>query len=53
MQGLTIDEHQVSADMIVVTYDWKVAAARAEKNNRLEWVYGLQTGWFIAATRSS
>jgi len=45
---LTIDERQVSADMIAVTYDWKAAATRAEKNDRPEWAYGLRTGWFIA-----
>jgi diadenosine tetraphosphatase ApaH/serine/threonine PP2A family protein phosphatase len=47
---LTIDAHQVSADMIAVAYDWKSAAARAEKNDRPEWAYGLQTGWLIAGS---
>ena len=32
---LTIDEHQVSADMIAIAYDWKAAAARAEENGPL------------------
>jgi putative phosphoesterase len=44
---LSIDEQNVSADMIAVTYDWKAASARAEKNGRPEWAYGLRTGWFI------
>ena len=33
--------------MIAVTYDWRAASARAEKNGRPEWAYGLQTGWFM------
>ena len=44
---LNIDEHSVSAEMIAVTYDWRAASARAEKNGRPEWAYGLQTGWFM------
>jgi putative phosphoesterase len=50
---LTIDEQAVSAEMIAISYDWKVAAAQAEKNGRPEWAYGLRTGWFVASTRSS
>ena len=45
---LSIDEHSVSAEMIAVTYDWRAALARAEKNGRPEWAYGLRTGWFTA-----
>jgi putative phosphoesterase len=45
---LSIDEHNVSADMIAVTYDWKAASAQAEKNGRPDWAYGLRTGWFMA-----
>ena len=47
---LDINEDQVSAEMIAITYDWTAAVARAEKNGRPEWAYGLRTGWFIAAT---
>jgi predicted phosphodiesterase len=50
---LDINEDQVTADMIAITYDWKAAAARAETNNRLDWANGLRTGWFIAGARSS
>jgi len=49
---LTIDEQQISAQMLGVTYDWTAAAARAEKNGRPEWAYGLRTGWFMAGPRS-
>jgi putative phosphoesterase len=45
---LVIDEHQVSAELIAISYDWQAASARAEKNGRTEWAYGLRTGWFIA-----
>jgi predicted phosphodiesterase len=41
---LSIDEHNVSADMIALVYDWKAASARAEQNGRPEWAYGLRTG---------
>jgi len=41
---LAIDEHHVSADVIAILYDWHTASARAEKNNRPEWAYGLKTG---------
>ena len=50
---LDINEDQVSADMIAITYDWKAAVARAESNGRHDWANGLRTGWFIAGTRSS
>jgi predicted phosphodiesterase len=49
---LDINEDQVSADMIAITYDWKAAVARAESNNRSEWANGLRTGWFVTGTRS-
>ena len=45
---LTIDEHQVSAEMLAIPYDWDAASAQAEKNDRPEWAYGLRTGWFVA-----
>jgi predicted phosphodiesterase len=45
---LTIDEHQVSAEMLAIPYDWDAASAQAEKNDRPEWAYGLRTGWFAA-----
>ena len=45
---LSIDEQNVSADMIALTYDWKAASARAERNGRPDWAYGLRTGWFMA-----
>src|ERR1700760_4553594 len=48
---LTIDEQQIAAEMLAVAYDWTAAAARAEKNGRPEWAYGLRTGWFIADKR--
>jgi hypothetical protein len=44
---LVIDERHVSAEMIAVSYDWKSASIRAEKNGRPEWASGLRTGWFI------
>jgi len=43
---LEIDRQHVSADLIAISYDWKVAAAHAEKNGRPEWAHGLRTGWF-------
>jgi hypothetical protein len=43
---LTVDEQHIAAEMLAVTYDWTMAAARAEKNGRPEWAYGLRTGWF-------
>jgi predicted phosphodiesterase len=46
---LAIDEHHVSADMIAIPYDWQAASARAAKNDRPDWAYGLKKGWFIAA----
>lgn len=49
---LEIDEDQVSADMIAITYGWKAAVARAEDNGRHDWANGLRTGWFMAGTRS-
>ena len=45
---LNIDDETVSADMIAIAYDWRAASARAEKNDRPDWAYGLRTGWFIA-----
>ena len=45
---LDINEDQVSADMIAITYDWKSAVARAESNGRHDWANGLRTGWFMA-----
>ena len=48
---LDINEDQVSADMIAITYDWKASVARAESNNRPEWANGLRTGWFVTGTR--
>jgi predicted phosphodiesterase len=50
---LVIDEHCASAEMMAISYDWKAAAAQAERNGRPEWAYGLQTGWFIAGTAQS
>jgi predicted phosphodiesterase len=44
---LAIIGDQVSAEMIAISYDWQAAAARAEKNDRPEWAYGLRTGWFM------
>ena len=49
---LDIDQNQVSANMIAITYDWKAAVIRAETNNRPDWASGLRTGWFIAETKS-
>src|ERR1700733_8565360 len=45
---LDINEDQMSADMIAITYDWKSAVARAESNGRHDWANGLRTGWFMA-----
>jgi diadenosine tetraphosphatase ApaH/serine/threonine PP2A family protein phosphatase len=43
---LTVMCEQVSAEMIAISYDWKLASARAAANGRPEWAYGLRTGWF-------
>jgi putative phosphoesterase len=48
---LTIIGEQVSAEMIAISYDWKVASVRAETNGRAEWAYGLRTGWFMPGHR--
>lgn len=45
---LNVNEDQVSADMIAITYDWKSAVARADGNGRPDWATGLRTGWFSA-----
>jgi diadenosine tetraphosphatase ApaH/serine/threonine PP2A family protein phosphatase len=45
---LVIEEEGVSAELIAISYDWKAASARAEANGRVEWAYGLRTGWFMA-----
>jgi putative phosphoesterase len=50
---LDINADQVSAEMIAIAYDCKAAVARAETNNRPDWLNGLRTGWFIAGARSS
>jgi len=50
---LDINEDQVSADIIAITYDWKAAVARAEDNGRPEWANGLRTVWFSARKSSS
>ena len=49
---LTIDEDQLSAQLIAIPYDWKAAAVRAEMNGRPEWAYGLRTGYFAATPAS-
>ena len=49
---LNIDGQTVSAEMIAISYDWKVAVARAEQNERPEWAYGLRTGWFGSIPKS-
>jgi predicted phosphodiesterase len=49
---LDINEDHVSADMVAITYDWKAAVARAERNGRPEWANGLRSGWFTAGTTS-
>ena len=46
---IEIDEQRVTAGLISTSYDWKTASARAEKNDRPEWAYGLRTGRFIEA----
>ena len=46
---LDINDRHMATEMIAVCYDWTVAAARAEQNDRPDWAYGLRTGWFIAA----
>ena len=43
---LNVGAQHVSGKLISISYDWKAAAARAEKNDRPEWAYGLRTGWF-------
>jgi predicted phosphodiesterase len=49
---LNVDEQQVSGELISIGYDWKAAAARAEKNGRPEWAFGLRTGCFGSAPES-
>jgi predicted phosphodiesterase len=43
---LNVDGQHVSGELIAIRYDWKVAVARAEKNDRPEWAFALRTGWF-------
>jgi predicted phosphodiesterase len=43
---LYVDEQHVSGELISIGYDWKAATARAEKNDRADWAYGLRTGRF-------
>jgi predicted phosphodiesterase len=50
---LDINDRHMATEMIAVCYDWTVAAARAEQNDRPDWAYGLRTGWFIAAPSQS
>jgi predicted phosphodiesterase len=49
---LNVDEQHASGELIAIGYDWKAAAARAEKNDRAEWAYGLRTGRFDSAPES-
>jgi putative phosphoesterase len=49
---VNVDEQHMSGKLISIGYDWKAAAARAEKNDRSEWAYGLRTGWFRSAPES-
>jgi putative phosphoesterase len=49
---LNVDEQHASGELIAIGYDWKAAAARAEKNDRAEWAYGLRTGRFGSAPES-
>ena len=49
---LNVGAQQVSGKLISINYDWKAAAARAEKNDRSDWAYGLRTGWFGSAPKS-
>ena len=34
---LEINENQISAEMIAISYDWKAAVAQAESNGRPDW----------------
>jgi putative phosphoesterase len=45
---LTTGDDHVSAEMIIMPYDWQAASARAEQNGRPDWAHGLRTGWFVA-----
>jgi predicted phosphodiesterase len=49
---LNVDEQHVTGKLISIGFDWKAAAARAEKNDRPEWAYGLRTGCFGSAPES-
>jgi len=42
---LVLDGEHVEVEMLAVTYDWLMAADRADKNGRLEWAYTLRTGF--------
>jgi len=44
---LALDDEQVAAEMIAVTYDWMMAADRADKNGRPEWAHTLRTGFRV------
>jgi putative phosphoesterase len=45
---LTIDDDQVSAEMIALNYPWEIAAEQAERNGRHEWAHALRTGYMPA-----
>jgi len=45
---LVLDGEQVAAEMLAVTYDWMMAADRADKNGRPEWAHALRTGCGIS-----
>jgi predicted phosphodiesterase len=42
---LTIDDDQVSVEMIALNYPWEIAAEQAERNGRHEWAHALRTGF--------
>jgi diadenosine tetraphosphatase ApaH/serine/threonine PP2A family protein phosphatase len=47
---LVLDGERVAAEMIAVSYDWMMAADRAEKNGRPEWAHTLRTGFTAERT---
>jgi hypothetical protein len=42
---LVLDSEQVAVEMFAVTYDWMIAADRADNNGRPDWAHTLRTGF--------
>jgi hypothetical protein len=49
---LVLDAEQVAVEMFAVTYDWMMAADRADKNGRPGWAHTLRTGFTTAMSEA-